>query len=49
MDLGKGFDLVHSPSYKDRVPMIIGFSFVDLDDHAKLRNNMCSRDILDML
>ena len=49
MDLGKGFDLVHSPSYKDRVPVIIGFSFVDLDDHSKLRINMCSKDMLDRL
>jgi hypothetical protein len=49
MDLGKGFGLVHSPSCKDHVPMIIGFSFVDLDDHAKLRINMCSKDMLDRL
>ena len=49
MDLGKGFGLVHSPSCKDRVPMIIDFSFADLDDHAKLRINMCSKDMLDRL
>ena len=49
MDLGKGFGLVHSPSYKDHVPVIIGFSFVDLDDHSKLRINMCSKDMLDRL
>jgi hypothetical protein len=49
MDLAKGFGLIHSPSCKDHVPKIIGLSFFDLDDHAKLRVNMCSKDMLERL